>query len=116
MTRQRNSPSANNSPPKEEPEAAEPAGPPEILEGIAAPEISDARQLSRLINATVNRSLRDLLGTLVPRTSPDTRACVATKGTVQHIAGSDTTYILDYEVQVSYRCVTPSTSTEGSTD
>lgn len=117
MTRQRNSPSANNSPrSKEAPAATEPAGLPEALEGIAAPELSDTRQLSRLINATVNRTLRDLLGTLVPQTGPDTRACVATKGTVQHIAGPDLTYILEYEVQVNYRCVTPTPSTEGSTD
>ncbi|HZT43809.1 MAG TPA: hypothetical protein VFA07_16700 [Chthonomonadaceae bacterium] len=94
----------------------ESAGPPEAREGTAEPNLSDTWQLSRLINATLNRSLRDLLGTLVPQTGPDAHACVATKGTVQHIAGPDTVYVLDYEVHIHYRCVTPHSSTEGTTD
>ena len=116
MTRQRNAASTHSSPQSQAETGAEPAGPLEAAEETAAPDLSDARQLSRLINTMVNRSLRELLGTLVSQTDTDARACVATKGTVQHTAGPDTVYILDYDVHIHYKCVTPTSSTEGKSD
>jgi|SRR5579871_1132193 len=117
MTRPRNASPASNPPgSRKATTAAEPDGPPESVEASADPEISDARQLSRLINGSVTRSLRDLLETLIPQSGPGARACVATKGTVQHADGSDTTYVLDYEIHVHYKCMTPASSTEGNVE
>lgn len=94
----------------------EPAPPPEATPPSAAAETSPLpleKRMLKAINATLTEALQVLLDDILLRAYSGEGASISTRGTIQHSADADHTYIFDYEVQVAYRRVEKKPPEEG---